>query len=214
MNNSNEFFDRIGVPQEKREAIRAKLNEKLSYEPRIGKSTTLNKICGYEYFRTNDIESCTKKLLSCEYKLSNLTEHYFSLCDLPGIGESIKADKMYINWYGNMLEKSACVVYTLRADQRDFSVDEEIINAIFINNKTITANLVIGLNYADKIEPVSRNYPFKPSDEQMNNLNYKVETISKMFNIRRGKIVYYSAQDGYNLDKLKEAIANAIQNKI
>jgi predicted GTPase len=179
-----------------------------------GKSTTLNKICGHKYFETDEIQSCTKKLFSCEYKISQLKEHYLSLCDLPGIGESIATDKKYINWYGDMLKKSACVVYILRADQRDFAIDEKIINTIIINSKKITAKLVIGLNYADKIEPTSRVLPFIPNRDQLQNINRKRKIISKIFNIEIDRIISYSASEGYNISNLKEAIANAVKSGI
>jgi len=179
-----------------------------------GKSTTLNKICGQRYFETDDVESCTKKLFSCEYKISDHKEHYFSLCDLPGVGESTMADQMYIKWYGDMLKKSACVVYVLRADQRDFSVDENIINTIIQNSDKITANLIIGLNYTDKIEPVSRVSPFNPNAEQIQNINKKTRAISNKFNVECSRIVCYSASDGYNLNILKNAIANAVKSGI
>jgi len=175
-----------------------------------GKSTTLNKISGGKYFLTDDIESCTKKLYSSEYKLSSYAEHYFSLCDLPGIGESVEADKEYIRWYGNMLEKSNCVVYVLRSDQRDYSHDEIFINTILKNNGKISDKLIVGINYADKIEPISRTTPFVPSDEQKNNLERKAESIAKLFGIHREKIVYYSAKEGYNMHLLLNKIAITI----
>lgn len=175
-----------------------------------GKSTTLNSICGHKYFETNDVESCTKNLFSCEYKISQTKEHYFSLCDLPGIGESIMADKKYINLYVDMLKKSACVVYVLRVDQRDFAVDEEIINTIITSSNKITAKLIIGLNYADKIEPVSRYLPFVPNEDQIKNINRKKRSVSKIFNIESDNIICYSASDGYNVNNLKGAIANAV----
>jgi predicted GTPase len=174
-----------------------------------GKSTTLNKLCGYEYFVTDEIESCTKKLYSSEYKLCQYNEHYLSLCDLPGIGESIDNDKQYIQWYGDMLKKSACVVYVLRADQRDYSHDERLINTLLRNNSVTIKKLIIGLNYADKIEPVSRISPFKPNYEQMRNLNRKVESVSKLFGTN-DRTIYYSATDGYNINKLKNKIADVV----
>jgi small GTP-binding protein len=175
-----------------------------------GKSTTLNKICGNEYFMTDEMESCTKNLYSCEYKLSQYNEYYLSMCDLPGIGESMETDKQYIQWYERMLHKSTCVVYVLRADQRDFSNDELFINTTLRKNGGIADKLIVGLNFADKIEPLSRINPFQPNIEQMNNLERKVESVSKLFCIKQKRIVFYSATDGYNLDKLKTKIATVL----
>jgi small GTP-binding protein len=176
-----------------------------------GKSTTLNKICGQRFFETNDIESCTKTLYSSEYRLSSYTKDYFSLCDLPGIGESEEADKEYLGWYSKMLEKSACVVYVLRADQRDFTLDEMVINTLLRRNEK---KLIVGLNYADKIEPITRTIPFVPTNEQIRNLEQKAKDISKLLNISQERIIYYSAIDGYNFQLLLYAIAVIVRSAI
>ena len=71
--------------------------------------------------------------------------------------------------------------------------------------------LIIGLNYADKIEPLSRYSPFSPNSEQKHDLKMKAESISRIFNISRKKIVCYSARDGYNMNKLNSRIMNIIK---
>jgi small GTP-binding protein len=215
---SNQFSFINNKPFRENSDISWKMNGQTAYCIQVmfigktgyGKSTTLNNICGHKYFETDDVESCTKQLLSCEYKISQTKEHYFSLCDLPGIGESSVADEKYISWYDSMLRKSACVVYILRADQRDFAIDEKIINTIVTSNEKTTAKLVIGLNYADKIEPVSRVLPFVPNSEQLQNINRKKRSISDIFKIVYDRIICFSASEGYNINSLKEAISNVV----
>jgi small GTP-binding protein len=176
-----------------------------------GKSTTLNKICGRKLFNTDDINSCTRALYSSEYKFHDNKEYYISLCDLPGMGESAIADKQYTAWYSFMLKKSYCVVYILRADQRDFTIDENIINGILKKNDPKLSKLIVAVNYADKIEPVSRSYPFEPSYEQTRNLESKIQTTSDILEIPKNRFVYYSATEKYNFDKLIKKISNTIE---
>jgi small GTP-binding protein len=178
-----------------------------------GKSTTLNKLCGKDYFQTDAIKSCTKTLFSAEYKIYDRKNYYFSLCDLPGVGESNKVDKQYTKWYAEMLIKSHCLVYVLRADQRDFSVDAQILGPI-LENAEQKKKVLIVVNYCDKIEPFSRSVPFIPSKEQLANIKTKTTEIQKVFAIPAKSILFYSATEGYNLNKLVQKIAGTLKETV
>jgi len=177
-----------------------------------GKSTTLNSIIGNNVFETNDVSSCTKELHSAEYKLHADKPYYFSLCDLPGVGESSEADEKYLKWYRDILHKSNCVVYVLRADQRDFSIDEKIFKSLF-QNQTVKKKVIVALNYADKIEPVNRKYPFRPSESQIDNLKERLDQVINIFNIPNDNILYYSAGESYNIERLVSKIEKVIKNQ-
>ncbi|MHC6203493.1 GTPase family protein [Breznakiellaceae bacterium SP9] len=179
-----------------------------------GKSSTLNRICRQRLFETDDIMSCTKQLFSAEYRLTPSGNDYFSLCDLPGIGESIDADKEYRRLYAKMLKKSSCVVYVFRADQRDFSDDELTINSLIKEHGEILPKLVAAVNYADKIEPVTRITPFQPNYEQQRNLEKRVQHISNVLSIPHDKILNYSATEGYNFTTLLEKIAILVKQNL
>lgn len=175
-----------------------------------GKSTTLNSIVGNNVFETNDITSCTKEIYSAEYRINDDKPHYFSLCDFPGVGESVEADKKYLNWYKNILQKSNCVVYILRADQRDFTIDTEVFSQIF-ENKVERSKVIIALNYADKVEPINRKNFFQPSEAQLDNLKERVNQVSKIFDVPSKNILYYSAKEAYNIQILIKKIRDIIQ---
>jgi small GTP-binding protein len=178
-----------------------------------GKSTTLNNICGQELFKTDDIKSCTKTLFSAEYKIHSKKNHFFSLCDLPGIGESIQTDKIYTEYYDSMIEKSHCCVYVLRADQRDYSKDLEIIKPM-LKNKKQKKKLMLAINFADKIEPISRVTPFIPNVQQNENMKKKLVEIQKIFGIPKHKIIFYSATEGYNLEIISKCIVNILKSTV
>lgn len=171
-----------------------------------GKSTTLNKLIGKDVFASDAIGACTKKNYSADYQLKQ-PDQFFSLCDLPGIGESTFADKKYFKWYNEMLQNTTVVVYMLRADQRDFSLDLDICNKLF-KNPSCKKQILLAINCADKIEPINR--ASKLSDLQKNNLNRKVEEIKRVFQTKH--VVAYSAETGYNFGLFTNKLAQMILN--
>lgn len=173
-----------------------------------GKSTTLNKIVGRNVFKTDDVAVCTKDLYCALYKISDDEKSFLILSDLPGIGESNYADQHYYSWYKDMLIKSQCVVYVLRADQRDYSIDEVIFKEMF-KSSTEREKVMIALNYADKIEPISEQKVL--SQKQLLNLNKKMEYISAKFRIPKDDIVYYSATESINLEAIPLKIASKLK---
>lgn len=127
---------------------------------------------------------------------------------MPGIGESNYADNNYYQWYREMLAKSHCVVYLLRADQRDYAVDEVLFHEMF-NSQKEKEKVIIALNYADKIEPINRVSGL--SQMQILNLNQKVEDVCKLFNISKEKVFYYSATELINMTTLVNRIAKTLK---
>jgi len=179
-----------------------------------GKSTTVNHILGQQIFESSDIESCTRECQSAMFQIHESTNlYYFSLADLPGIGESIALDKKYIELYSEFLNFSDTVVYLLRADQRDLAVDQETFSRLFATQKQ-RDKVIIALNSVDKIEPINRSKPFKPSQSQLENANKKIKSISDYFGISQNKVLYYSATEEYNLDSLMIAIAQNLNARI
>lgn len=171
-----------------------------------GKSSTINKIVGKQLLETSEIEVCTKKLYSVEYELYQKNE-FFSFIDLPGIGESNQKDQQYYEWYRDMLSHSCCVVYILRSDQRDYSLDEVLFKEMF-RTPDERKKVILALNFADKVEPVNRKGEI--TQEQLINLNIKAEAIKKQFDIRN--VVYYSAETDFNLNLLVQKIATILLN--
>ncbi|MBR3630583.1 MAG: GTP-binding protein [Oscillospiraceae bacterium] len=175
-----------------------------------GKSTTLNKIIGRNAFKTSDVSACTKDLYNAMYRINASKSTFFVLSDLPGVGESNYADQHYYEWYQQMLQYSDVVVYLLRADQRDFAVDEVIFSSLF--QEEHREKVILALNYADKIEPINRQDGL--SSEQKKSLEKKLNHVSKLFDMPKDSILYYSAADGINLDALMNAIAQKLKKRL
>lgn len=176
-----------------------------------GKSTTLNKLVGSSVFKTSEVSVCTKDLYNSMYRINPDIPSFFVISDLPGIGESNYADQHYYDWYREMLEYSQVVVYLLRADQRDFAVDETLFHSMF-KTAAERSKVILALNYADKIEPINRKYGL--SSEQLNSLRRKIDEVSRIFDFSKDDILYYSATEEINLDRLVTKIADKLKNNI
>lgn len=173
-----------------------------------GKSTTLNKLVGLDVFQTSNVSVCTKDLYNSMYRIDPKIPSFFTISDLPGIGESNYADNHYYEWYKEMLTYSQVVVYLLRADQRDFAVDEILFANMFVETQE-RSKVIIALNYADKIEPINRKGGI--SLEQKNSLERKVNEISRIFRFPAEDIIYYSATEMINFDILVKKIADKLK---
>lgn len=194
------------------------INNNLSYFLQVtfigktgyGKSTTINSIIGKNIFKSDDVKSCTKTGQSVIYKISDYSKHFLSFLDLPGVGESIEEDKKYYDMYSNFLFKSNVVIHVLRADNRDYTIDLELHKTVLKKHRN---NIVIGLNFSDKIEPINRNNDYEPTIKQQENINIKINHLSRLFDVPKENIIPYSAYSKWNINKLIEVIfSNLVKN--
>ena len=169
-----------------------------------GKSSLINAIIGKNIFETDSVEVCTHDLDTALFRTGG-KNCFLALSDLPGVGESAESDAKYIKWYRDMLKTAHCVVYVLRADQRDYAVDEQIFKTLF-QNEDDRYKVIVALNFADKIEPVSRSGEI--SDEQEEALDDKAYLIQEAFDVT--DVIPCSATTGYGMDKLVFNIVNTV----
>jgi predicted GTPase len=173
-----------------------------------GKSTTLNKLVGEAIFPTSDVEACTRSMQSVDYQMCPDSQaHYLSIADLPGLGENPERDEEYIGLYSSVLEKSHLIVYLLRADQRDFSIDHWAFSRLF-TTAAGRRKVLIAVNAVDKIEPLNRFRPFALSPEQSANVDRRLQAIAQEFDIPLSRIHPYSAVEDFGVDKICKAICS------
>ncbi|KOR27796.1 hypothetical protein TI03_06145 [Achromatium sp. WMS1] len=171
-----------------------------------GKSSTINTIFGTKLMETHDISSCTKTCQSLDFELS--PNCFFSLSDLPGIGDNELNDREYIRMYKDFLNSAIVAVYIIRADTRDYSVDISTYNEVFANG-LIKDKVILGLNFCDKIEPINRNFSVAPTAMQMDNIAKKVNHIENIFQ-PSNRVVPYSAETGWNVSELTAKIVKIV----
>lgn len=173
-----------------------------------GKSSTVNAFFGNSILKTSDVAACTRECQSLDFKLS--PDCYLSLADFPGIGESEYRDKEYLKMYADFLSHSVVVVYVVRADMRDYSVNQSAYHKVFPTHSD-KKKVIFALNCCDKIEPISRSYTLEPSAEQLRNIDKKVSSVSAIFN-PHNKIIPYSAETGWNMNGLADGIVKIVSN--
>jgi small GTP-binding protein len=171
-----------------------------------GKSSTINRIIGKKYMLTTHVECCTKEVSCVEYELGGSC--YLCFCDMPGIGEGREVDKAYVKWYKEMVSKSECVVYLMRADKRDYRVDLEMFNRL--KRMGCKKKVIVALNCVDKLPPSNRDFPFQLSEAQMANLNEKISDVCGVFKLSSDKVVPISANENYNIKELKQKISETL----
>lgn len=174
-----------------------------------GKSSTVNAFFGNDIMETSDADACTRQCNCLDYEISN--GNYLSLGDFPGIGESEYRDQEYLKMYGDFINAVGVVVYIMRADARDHSIDENAYNTIF-NSSENKKKVIIAINQCDKVEPITRGKWEKPTAEQMENIQRKIDFIQEKFQPQH-KIIPYSASTGWNMDALaKEMVKAAVDS--
>jgi len=171
-----------------------------------GKSSIVNAMVGWRLMKTSDIAACTRVVQSTEYELR--TGNYLSFADLPGLGESQVRDDEYLELYRNILRKSDVVVYLVRADNRDFSIDQRAFESLFQQNGQ-QEKVIIVINGCDKIEPIHRQEGREPSPLQQENIGRKIGDLRNLFP-GVAHFVPCSAETGWNLEMLAQTIVRVL----
>ena len=219
------FFDEIekhGVscqPEEKNRIIK-KIEETLSYEPRIGifgktgagKSSLCNALFGQDIAEISDIEACTRKPQEI---ILGIGTKGLKLIDVPGVGENNERDEEYAELYSSLLPELDLVLWLIKADDRALASDEKFYKHIVKPHLDQGKSFFIVINQIDKIEPV-REWNIEkrePGKKQSENIKEKVASISKYFDIPKTKIIPVSASEKYHLIDLVDSITYELPNE-
>lgn len=174
-----------------------------------GKSSLVNALSGLSYMETSDVAACTRVVQSVEYLVRQHT--YLSLADLPGLGESAQHDAEYLALYRNIIDKADVVVYTLRADCRDYSIDLRAFRELF-NSDARRQKLLIALNGCDRIEPIQRTHSTTPSTAQLLNIYAKQREVATVFSQPISRILPCSAVTQWGLSDFCEQLVSQLAN--
>ncbi len=173
-----------------------------------GKSSTVNRFFGETIMDVSDVEACTRVCQSVDFEIS--PDCYFTLGDMPGIGESEYRDQQYLEMYRDFLRTASAVVFVLRADMRDYAVDQSACHRLF-RDDTSRRRVIFALNCCDKTEPVSRVPSPEPTPAQMDNIKSKIQTLNRLFN-PCNDIIPYSAATGWNMAELARQLVKLVMD--
>ena len=175
-----------------------------------GKSSIINSLVDIAVMDTSPVSACTFRAECVEFEIRD--GHYLSFTDLPGIGENQEKDIEYLKLYERMIKKSDVVVYVIRADCRDYSIDEIAFSRLFCDFE-LRRKVIVVINCCDKIEPLSRKKPITISDQQLLAVKRKIGQIRPVFSGVRA-IVPCSADLSWNIDLLAKEIHKAIGSSL
>lgn len=185
----------------------------------VGKSSTLNALFNAGQ-PTSDVRACTQDAKSFTGSLRSYTGNkgIVNIYDMPGLGESIVADRRHYRTYEEILPKVDVVVWTFHAGDRAMTPMQTAIETLIDRiGDNFTKHLVFSVNKADAIAPGETTWNTKlntPSPEQLENINelerYILERVHEVLPKWKGSIVSYSAKRRYHLEQLMTAMVTAM----
>lgn len=235
----SQIFKKANVSQKDQEQVFGKLSDEITGKPfrvaiigqsGVGKSSTLNAVFGLD-LPTSDIEEGTTEIIE---KIFPMRDGFnLSIYDMPGLLQSRKKDKEYVEMYKEILPKCDVIVYIIKANSRNIGDDCRILKEIVLpicNESSVKENLIIAVNKVDIIaesfgsndpdliwDPIS-NVPSKKMLDCI--LKKRMDIFEKLISenlvllnsqtaIKPEQVVFYSAVWGYNLKQFLLAITRA-----
>lgn len=205
------------------QAILDKIDQARNYTPKVGifgnsgvgKSSLCNAIFGKNVASISDVEACTRE--PQRIFIGNDASG-IELIDLPGIGEDPARQKEYTALYESLAPELDLVLWTIKADDRNYASCLDTYSKIFGDRKNLP--IVFVITQADKTNP-NREWDwnnFIPSDNQMANIAIKERDVSRRFDISAKKIISVAvgentASEKYNIVELVDLIVEVLPNE-
>lgn len=204
-------------PRTLRNTLIKELSQLITYEPVIGimgktgagKSSLCNALFRSEICAVNAVEACTREPQHVRLRFG---QHYLTLVDLPGVGESLDRDDEYRELYQEQLPKLDMVLWVLKADDRAFSVEEAFYQAILAQCDSTMPPVLWILNQVDKVEPSERwNWrSATPCGAQPENIKRKQQSVASQLHTEEKDIIPVSVKGRYHLAHIVEQMINRL----
>ncbi|EDR6493814.1 50S ribosome-binding GTPase [Salmonella enterica] len=208
-------------PRTLRHTLIKELSQLITYEPVIGiigktgagKSSLCNALFRSEVCAVNAVEACTREPQRIRLRFG---QHYLTLVDLPGVGESLNRDDEYRTLYQEQLPKLDMVLWVLKADDRAFSVEEQFYQAILAQCDSTMPPVLWILNQVDKVEPSERWnwHSATPSGAQLENIKRKQQAVASQLGIQDDVIIPVSVKGRYHLARIVEQMINRLPKQV
>ncbi|HBL8956958.1 50S ribosome-binding GTPase [Enterobacter cloacae] len=200
-------------PPSLRQHLLRELNRLVTYEPVIGimgktgvgKSSLCNALFRSEVCVVNAVEACTRQPQRVRLRFGN---HFLTIIDLPGVGESVTRDGEYRELYRDLMPQLDMVLWVLKADDRAYAVEEQFYQGVFAQYCRTLPPVLWVLNQVDKTEPAEWwNWPSaQPSALQAERIAQKQQAVARQLGIAEQDILPISVRGRYRLSRLVEAM--------
>ncbi|UNK60811.1 GTPase family protein [Buttiauxella ferragutiae] len=164
------------------ERVMQQIHQLKNYEPVIGimgktgagKSSLCNALFAGKVSPVSDVAACTREPLRFRLQVG---EHYMTLVDLPGVGESGDRDTEYAALYREQLPRLDLVLWLIKADDRALAVDEHFYRQVI--GEAYRHKVLFVISQSDKTEPTSGGE--RLSTEQKQNISRKICLLHVLF---------------------------------
>ena len=186
----------------------------------VGKSSTLNALFGL-HWATDNAVACTKKPQFVDLDTShyaNFPYQQVRVVDLPGIGESMTADKKYMAYYKKWIPQADSLVWVTQADTRAYKRDEIFLKKLKPLFKP-SLFLIVALNKIDCLGVYEGENSFnvesrEPSEDQIRLIPEKIDDVYSIFKsaidgkvvFEKNQIIPYTSFYDWGLENLKVTI--------
>lgn len=200
-------------PPSLRQLLMQELNHLIKYEPVIGimgktgvgKSSLCNALFRSPVCAVNAVEACTRQPQRVRLRFG---QHYLTLVDLPGVGESVTRDGEYRELYRDLMPQLDMVLWVLKADDRAYATEELFYQDVFAQYGGPLPPVLWVLNQVDKTEPAERwNWlSAQPSALQTERIAQKQQAVARQLQIAEKDILPVSVRGRYRLSHLVETM--------
>ena len=200
-------------PYALRQHLIQELNRLVTYEPVIGimgktgvgKSSLCNALFRSEVCAVNAVEACTRQPQRVRLRFG---QHYLTLIDLPGVGESVTRDGEYRELYRDLMPQLDMVLWVLKADDRAFAVEEQFYQDVFAQFSGPLPRALGRRDQVDKTEPAEQWcwLSAQPSALQAERIAQKQQAVARQLQIAEIDILPVSVRGHYRLSRLVEAM--------
>jgi hypothetical protein len=181
----------------------------------VGKSSLCNALFGKEIAKISDVEACTRE--PQEILIGSTDGNGgIVLVDVPGIGEDPTHQKEYTALYKSLAPKLDLVLWTIKADDRNYASGMDAYDSVFTSEKSPPVLFVI--TQTDKTNDIEdwNHEEYQPEASQLGNIAVKENDVSKRFNISTKNIISVAVSKkgrSYNLQKLVGLVVDALPNE-
>ena len=170
------------LPDFIRKQILSNISRLADYEPVIGimgktgagKSSLCNALFAGNVSPVSDVAACTRKPLRFRFQVG---EHFMTIVDLPGVGESERHDEEYAALYSEQHPRLDLVLWLIKADDRALAVDDHFYREVI--GEAYRHKVLFVISQSDKAEPTSGGE--KLSTEQKQNISRKICLLHELF---------------------------------